>query len=152
MWATAATGSVASSTRRMGADGKRRKMPRKAPANPSPSSASGRSGRLGRPRQWPPNGPRYDWSAVDQCASELGLSEADFKAAALPLQMLANGFLTLARDSDPRVAKVVPLVFDAFKGAMEKLSQEKPDPPDGLSLAGSQSTPDLRPGLNAPCQ
>ena len=122
------TGNVASSTEtRVGADGKRRKVPRKAPPASSPLPASSPPATSGLPRRWLPPNPPYDWSAVNKSATEMGFSEEGFKRVALPLQTLADGFLTVARcmsQADPRMASVVPLVFDALKTELEKVSAQ----------------------------
>lgn len=120
-----ATGNVASCAQtRVGADGKRRKMPRRASRTPRPSPASGSPVMSGLSARWlPPNWPPYDWSEVQKNASALGFSEAGFQRAARPLQTLADGFLTVARcvvQEDPRMARVVPLVFNALKSELEK--------------------------------
>lgn len=123
------TGNVASSAEtRVGADGKRRKMPRKAPAKSKPAPASAPAATSGQPPRWPPpNWPPYDWSAVNKSATALGLSEEGFKRVVLPLLTMAAGFLTVAcciSETDPKMASVVALVFNALKREVEKTSHK----------------------------
>lgn len=121
-----ATGHVASSApTRLGADNKRRRMPRQAPRASRLSPTSGPPATSGLPARWlPPDWPPCDWSAVNTSASAMGFSEEDFQQVALPLQTLADGFLTVARclfQGDPRTARVVPLVFNALQSELEKV-------------------------------
>jgi hypothetical protein len=124
------TGNVSSSAEtRVGADGKRRKMPCKPPAKSNPASASALP-----PRWVPPNWPQIDWSAVNKSATALGFVEEGFKQVALPLQTMADGFLTVARcisEADPKMASVVPLVFNALKSKLEKVGVGNPGQEEG---------------------
>lgn len=140
------TGNVSSSAEtRVGADGKRRKMPRKAPAKSKPAPASAPAATSGLPLRWvPPNCPPYDWSAVNQAASAAGISEAGLKAVALPLQSLADGFLTVTRlvQNDAKMASVVPLVFNALKSELERVCGESVDRRTATAnVAGQPSDP-----------
>jgi hypothetical protein len=72
----------------------------------------------------PPDCPHFDWSAVNRSATALGFSEEGFKRIALPLQTLADGFLTVAHcvsEVDPKMARVVPLIFNELKSELERL-------------------------------
>jgi hypothetical protein len=116
------------------ADGKRRKMPRKASAKATQPPASDPATTTKMPRQWvPPNWPPYDWSAFNQAASAAGISKADLKAAASPLQSLADSFLTVARlvQNDLKKASVVPLVFNVLKTELEKVVGKSADRKEG---------------------